>query len=180
MRNTLFNFLIACLTNPASAWVLFGSYVFTNNTATAFQAGFCLQCHGRSETSCRTSPWIQSVIEDPGLLLPHQPTRTTKEFLILLSVFGLLIAAQCRGICKQGESAMLCTQNVSQPATSCKGSVPTCLTLHASVYFCLLPQDFHPHWTFKHMFTGLEAVPAGALPMQGSLERFSLPSCVRL
>lgn len=30
------------------------------------------------------------------------------------------------------------------------------LTLHAYIYFCLLLQAYHPHWTFKHMFRGLE------------------------
>lgn len=85
------------------------------------------------------------------MLLPQQPTRTEQEILTLLSVFGLLTAVQCRGICKQGKSATLCTQNISQPATPCKGRAPICLTLHTSIHFCLLPQDFHPRWTFKHI-----------------------------
>lgn len=41
------------------------------------------------------------------------------------------------------------------------------LTLCANVYFCLLLQAYHPHWTFKHMFRGLEALLAGTLPTWG-------------
>ena len=47
---------------------------------------------------------------------------------------------------------------------SCKVVFTVVLTLHAYLYFCLLLKAYHPHWTFKHMLTGLEATLVGARP----------------